>query len=232
MNRAEFDGFAEEYEAIHRSNIGASGEGPEYFAEYKMRDFAAVARAAGIETAGRWVLDLGAGTGSSVAFFNRHVAGARLCCVDVSLRSLEVGTKRFPQETGFVAFDGRRLPFADGSLAGAYACCVFHHIEREAHVPLAAEVRRVLRPGGVFMVYEHNPWNPLTVQAVNTCPFDRNAVLVKAADMERRLRAAGFAQVRTRYRVFFPRALRWLRPLESRLGRVPLGAQYYTLGLA
>ena len=82
------------------------------------------------------------------------------------------------------------------------------------------------------MVYEHNPWNPLTVQAVNTCPFDRNAVLVKAADMERRLRAAGFAKVRTRYRVFFPRALRWLRPLESRLGRVPLGAQYYTLGLA
>ena len=42
MNRAEFDPFADEYQAMHRSNISASGEGPEYFAEYKMRDLAAV----------------------------------------------------------------------------------------------------------------------------------------------------------------------------------------------
>ena len=42
------------------------------------------------------------------------------------------------------------------------------------------ELKRVLRAGGACVIFEHNPLNPLTVQAVNTCPFDENAVLIKA----------------------------------------------------
>jgi hypothetical protein len=45
--------------------------------------------------------------------------------------------------------------------------------------------------------------------------------------MRRRVRDAGFATARVRYRIFFPHALRGLRPLESKLGWLPLGAQYY-----
>ena len=36
MDSAEFDKFAREYRSLHQANIGASGEAPEYFAEYKM----------------------------------------------------------------------------------------------------------------------------------------------------------------------------------------------------
>ena len=35
MNSSEFDKFAEEYGSLHRANIAASGEPPEYFAEYR-----------------------------------------------------------------------------------------------------------------------------------------------------------------------------------------------------
>jgi len=38
MNASEFDKFAEEYRSLHQANIAASGEAPEYFAEYKMKD--------------------------------------------------------------------------------------------------------------------------------------------------------------------------------------------------
>ena len=38
MNRAEFDRFADEYEALHAQNIAVTGETPDYFAEYKIRD--------------------------------------------------------------------------------------------------------------------------------------------------------------------------------------------------
>lgn len=38
MNRAEFDEFSEEYKFLHRENIACSGEYPEYFAEYKIKD--------------------------------------------------------------------------------------------------------------------------------------------------------------------------------------------------
>jgi SAM-dependent methyltransferase len=230
MDRAEFDRFADEYRAMHASNVAVSGESPEYFAEYKMRDLAHEVRRAGVETASRWFLDFGTGTGSALPYFARHLSDAHLCGVDVSLRSLEIARRRPSADAvSLLAFDGKTLPFAAGSFAGAFACCVFHHIPHGEHVLLLRELRRVLAPGGLLMVYEHNPWNPLTVRAVNTCPFDENAVLVPAPAMRAAIERAGFARAHIRYRVFFPSFLKALRPLERLLKGVPLGAQYFAL---
>jgi hypothetical protein len=79
------------------------------------------------------------------------------------------------------------------------------------------------------MIYEHNPLNPLTVKVVNSCPFDANAHLIRADRMRARVESAGFAHVDVRYRLFFPRALKLLRPLERWLTGVPAGAQYYVV---
>ena len=40
MGEAEFDRYAEEYNALHAASIAASGEEPEFFAAYKIRDIA------------------------------------------------------------------------------------------------------------------------------------------------------------------------------------------------
>jgi predicted SAM-dependent methyltransferase len=37
MDQVEFDRFADEYHNQHRANVAVTGEGPEYFAEYKIR---------------------------------------------------------------------------------------------------------------------------------------------------------------------------------------------------
>jgi hypothetical protein len=81
----------------------------------------------------------------------------------------------------------------------------------------------------MLFVFEHNPLNPLTRHAVNTCPFDENAHLIRAPVMRRRALDAGFDRAEVKYRIFFPHALRGLRPLESKLTWLPLGAQYYVL---
>ncbi len=94
-----------------------------------------------------------------------------------------------------------------------------------------SELRRGLRPGGLVMIYEHNPLNPLTVRAVRTCAFDENAVLIRAATLKERLVEAGFTGATARYRLFFPRALRLLRPLEQWMTWLPLGAQYYVFDI-
>ena len=76
------------------------------------------------------------------------------------------------------------------------------------------------------MIFEHNPLNPLTVRAVNTCPFDENAKLVPARTLIRSISSAGWVRSEHCYHLFFPRALARLRPIERHLGWVPFGGQY------
>ena len=78
MEEAEFDKFAAEYRTLHAESIKASGESPEYFAEYKIVDVAAeLTRARGGVVERAAVLDFGAGVGYSVPFFGRHMPRAR-----------------------------------------------------------------------------------------------------------------------------------------------------------
>jgi len=225
MDPAEFDKFASEYTALHAANISASGERPEYFAEYKIRDLKSLL---GVDNAQaeRRILDFGGGVGTSTPFFGQYFPTAHVTCIDVSIASLKVGASRFPGKASQVAFDGMHLPFAEGTFDCVFAACVFHHIPESEHRPLFSEMRRVLRDGGRLVIYEHNPWNPLTVKAVGSCEFDVNAVLIHARALKSKLAAAGFHRPTVKYRVFFPRALRWLRVLEGALGWLPLGAQY------
>jgi ubiquinone/menaquinone biosynthesis C-methylase UbiE len=225
MDEVEFDKFADEYRQLHAANIRLSGEQPEYFSEYKIADIAAELARDG--SAAHTALDFGAGVGYSVPFFARHLPAARVTCLDVSRKSLELGAARHGSAAEFRHFDGRSIPYADGAFDVALASCVFHHIPHDEHVALLAELRRVLAPSGRLFVFEHNPLNPLTRHAVNTCAFDEHAELVLAPTMRRRVRAAGFAAADVRYRIFFPHALRGLRPLEAKLTWLPLGAQYY-----
>jgi SAM-dependent methyltransferase len=228
VEEAEFDKFAAEYRTLHAESIKASGESPEYFAEYKIVDVAAeLARARGGVVERAAVLDFGAGVGYSVPFFDRHMPRARVTCLDVSQKSLDIGAARHAGAADFRHFDGKRIPYADGTFDVALASCVFHHIPHAEHVELLAEIRRVLAPNGLLLVFEHNPLNPLTRHAVNTCIFDEHAVLVRAPVMRGRALAAGFAAADVRYRIFFPHWARGLRPIEKWLTWLPLGAQYY-----
>ena len=226
MDEVEFDKFADEYRALHAANIKLSGESPEYFAEYKIADIAAELARANAGAPSK-ILDFGAGVGYSVPFFARHLPAARVTCLDVSRKSLDIGAAKHGSVADFQHFDGTRIPFADGVFDVALASCVFHHIPHDEHVTLLAEIRRVLAPRGWLFVFEHNPLNPLTRHAVNTCAFDEHAQLIGASTMRRRARAAGFGAAQVNYRIFFPHALRALRPLEAQLKWLPLGAQYY-----
>lgn len=225
---AEFDRYASTYAEQHESSIAFSGEEPEYFAQYKIDDLVRVCRLEGLKPAR--ILDFGAGTGNSLAPMQRAFPDSRISGIDVSAQSLEMCRKVAREGTDLRCYDGQTIPYGDGTFDLAFTACVFHHIPAEEHVALLREIVRVLAPHGRFVLYEHNPWNALTVRAVRNCPFDENAVLIPAPEMVRRLRAAGFTQVERRFRVFFPRLLAALRPLEWSLSPVPLGAQYMLIG--
>ncbi len=226
MYETEFDRFAEEYRTIHAQNIRLSGESPEFFTAYKITDVAREMSAACTVPNPR-ILDFGAGVGNSVPFFQRWLTPSVLVCLDVSRKSLAIGQERFRELADFIAFDGRTLPFADNSFDLIFTACVFHHIPHEHHGRILEELHRTLAPTGLLVIFEHNPFNPLTVQAVKTCPFDENARLIAPGKLRRAIATAGFQRPRIRYRIFFPGWLRALRPLERAMTWLPVGAQYY-----
>ena len=129
----------------------------------------------------------------------------------------------------FEAFDGIHIPF-ENSFDVIFIANVLHHVPFENHVPILKHLYEKLKDGGTLFLFEHNPLNPLTVRAVNTCEFDRDAKLLNPLYANRVLKESGFARRNIRFVIFFPKFLSFLIPLEKYLRKLPLGAQYYFCG--
>lgn len=218
----EFDAFAGDYNRTLRESLRASGETPDYFADYKAR-YLARRNLAGPDSK---ILDFGCGVGNLVGALRRLMPGVSVDGYDPSPASLE----HIPTEVkgpGRFASDLADLP---GGYDAVIMAGVLHHIQPEKRAGVIAEASSKLRPGGSLVVFEHNPLNPLTRRAVDTCPFDKDAILLPAPESVNLMTATGLISVQRGYIVFFPSMFRALRPLEPALGWCPLGAQYAVTG--
>lgn len=219
---AEFDFLADQYRSDHQKNIAITGETPDFFSEYKISDLSEYFQE---KYTPKTVLDFGCGIGNSIPYFRKYFSESRLSCSDVSERSLEHAQSRFKGEEVYMKISNR-VPADNESQDLVFSACVFHHIPHEEHDFWLKELHRVTKKGGNLAIFEHNPLNPLTLHAVNTCPLDVNAKLIKAYILRERALAAGWRNVKIAYKIFFPGFLSRLRPLEKKLTWCTLGAQY------
>ena len=224
----EFDRYAESYKVLHKKCVDFSGESLDYFAKYKIEDVHRIARQRNLGD-GITILDYGAGTGSSVPWWRQYFGGASLVAADVSPESLAKLSENHP-ECKTLLLETGKIPAPDESFDIIFAACVFHHIDHAEHIAIMKEIVRVLRRGGIFIIFEHNTLNPLTLYAVNRCEFDINAKLLHFWQTRNRMRLAGLRKTSTRFRLFFPGHLSFLRPLEKFMTWLPLGGQYYVCG--
>lgn len=220
----EFDAVADIYEEQHANSIKLSGENPEYFARHKIALLHETVSAENLQSSN--ILDFGAGIGSSAPHLSALFPDSAITALDVSEASLKICAQRGLSRVKTLPYNGKAIPLPDNSQDIAFTACVFHHIDAADHVALLKEIRRVVKPGGIFALFEHNPWNPLTRRAVANCPFDENAVLINARLMRKRMALAGFSDMQCNYCLFFPKFLAPLRPLEKHLKWLPIGAQY------
>jgi SAM-dependent methyltransferase len=223
--RAEFDRVGESYQAAVDEAISFAGQEHDFYLEAKARRLVELARrhlGPGRPTA----LDVGCGPG----LFDRHVASAfELHGVDVSPAMVERARETNPG-VEYAVSEERWLPHADGRFDLAFAVCVIHHVAAPDRLPLLREMRRVVRPGGLVAVFEHNPWNPLTRRVVRACAFDEGVELMPRRELAALLRAAGLDVAAGEYLLFFPWRARLLQALERNLTGLPLGAQYVVAG--
>jgi SAM-dependent methyltransferase len=119
------------------------------------------------------------------------------------------------------------LPHDDASFDLVTAVCVFHHVPVPDRPALAGELARILRPGGIAAIVEHNPLNPVTQLVVWQTPVDVDAVLLGARASRRLLAGAALVPQATRYLLYFPAGIHRRAPgLERALRHLPGGGQY------
>jgi SAM-dependent methyltransferase len=220
---AEFDAYDRSYNQTVDRALSFSGLTVDFFTRVKVDYFVDLLGAASPARRPD-VIDIGCGIGNSHPLLAGRVG--RLAGVDVSSACIATAAASNPQNE-YAAFDGRNLPFPAASFDAASAVCVFHHVPVAERVQLATDIRRVLRPGGVVAIFEHNPRNPLTMRVVNNCEFDKDAILLRRQETEQLLAEAGFRQIVSRFILTVPAKGRLLREVDRLFAHLPFGAQYY-----
>jgi len=219
---AEFDGYADHYGAgMENPAKRLAGASPEDFLKPKIDLLAGLIDNLP-ESAS--LLDFGCGTGGFAALIQSRWPSLGVEGCDLSEGMLDEAVRR-GTTLNLWKYDGRDLPFERYDLVTAV--CVFHHICPSEWVVVANRIRKALKPGGRFVLIEHNPWNPVTSWVVAHTAIDANAVLLSANTARRIFREAGLRTIQVQNFLFFPPRLVWLRPVDRALGGVPLGGQYF-----
>ena len=219
-----FDPYADTYRDEVENAIAFSGMELDHFTAVKARHLLDLMKRRLGNPADLAVLDVGCGTGETDRFLAPEIGS--LHGADISVRSIERAREKNPG-VDYRAYDGGALPFDEGQFDLSFSINVLHHVEPEDRADVVGELARVVRPGGLVAIAEHNPLNPLTRRAVRGCSFDVGVQLLPRAELEGLLSGAGLDVVEHRYLIFLPVRS---TAVDRLLRRVPLGAQYYVAG--
>jgi SAM-dependent methyltransferase len=175
--RATYDAVAQDYAAAFADELAAKP-----YDRALLDDFAGAC--AGL------VFDVGCGAAGHVT---RYLAdrGVDVVGIDVSAASIEVARASQP-ELRFEVADMRRLPAADGALAGLVAFYSVIHLPRDQALVALAEFRRVLRPDGVLLMAMHGGSGEIQSDDWFGAAVSVRATLWSAAELTAAAESAGF----------------------------------------
>ena len=220
-----FDEFATSYHEALAQGLAATGENHEFFARGRVQLLRKNLDRLGFHP--HDAMEFGCGTGANIPLLLELAGAKSILGIDVSEKSIEVAKSSLDPTTSTFVRPADYQPA--GSIDLAFCNGVFHHIPPDHRASALEYIRDCLRPGGIFALWENNPWNPGTRLVMSRIPFDRGALTLSAAAAVRMVKAAGFTVLSTQYMFIFPNALRWLRGLEYPLASLPLGGQYQVL---
>ena len=161
---------------------------------------------------------------NSEFFGNLHIKS--LLTIDIAREGSRAGVLRsadgkatLVQVSDYRASESADLAFAHG---------VLDHMPERERAAGGVLIYRSLSPGGLFAVWQRNPWSPRAVW--NARPgVPGGSGVVTARETRRLLRGVGFDIIHTTSPFFFPQSLGWCEPLESVLAPIQLGGEYMVL---
>lgn len=223
MSTTEFDEYAEQYEDLLSDPIrNRFAQDAGFFTRRKWELLQRYFLRHELQASDMDWLDVGCGTGTLLRLGKDSFRSASGC--DPSRKMLETC-----RDLDVHVQQEDRLPFETNSFDLVTMVCVMHHVQPPGRAALMAEIARVVRPGGLACMIEHNPWNPATQLIVSRTPVDRDAVLLTSGTAKQLFRAAGMEPRGSEYFLYFPEVLySRIGFLEGLGSRVPLGGQYAT----
>jgi ubiquinone/menaquinone biosynthesis C-methylase UbiE len=221
----EFDKFATNYRAEQTKHLTPTGENSQYFAQLKaqkLKEWSNKYRLASPQK----ILDFGCGDGIMSYEVKKLFPSTQLYGVDPSFESIELAKKNVPNAHFYTS--GTTLSFFESNMFDIIYCAgVFHHIPFDEHDHYLQELHRVLRPGGIIVLFELNPFNPGTKFIFIGHPMETNAKMLTPWYTKKVTTSIGYKE--TIFYCFFPKFLQALRPLEQWLTKLPLGGLYATI---
>jgi ubiquinone/menaquinone biosynthesis C-methylase UbiE len=169
------------------------------------------------------ILDIGSGHGLLTRLVQILLDTQQMYGIDIDKEAIIYAQQEYPSIT-FKRCESVEIPFADNFFDVVYAHSVLHHIAKKDHKTYFAEINRVLKPGGVAIIIELNPYNMFTKKTFIQNPQEHGFEMLTPSYTKKL--AAMYGKTSVYYFGFFQQWGQHMRFIEPWLSPVPLGALY------
>ena len=168
-----------------------------FFARKPTQEHKDAVKAAALQP-GEKVLDVGCGPGTLAILMAKKVgAEGESVGIDASLEMLDRARSKARKQGSTARFEAvaiEEMSFADDSFDAATSAYMLHHLPMDVQVQGIAEVRRVLKPGGRFVIVDFASQSGSLLGHLMSVLGHRHGSSSFPA-LEAKLRAAGFSTI-------------------------------------
>ena len=213
-----FDDFSSEYENKILKSFGKIDNDVSYYHSGKAK----VAKRE-LNYNPNKILDFGCGVGSMLKFLKDNFGQSKFYAYDESIKSLEILKSIYPDVN--CIYNLNTIEKFDLIILSN----VVHHIKSVDRNNVFKKIYNLLDDNGRLLIFEHNPYNPITLKIVANCEFDADAELIKKKDLVNFFVKNNFKLQKSGYIHFFPSKLKILFNIERYLKWLFLGTQYFCI---
>ncbi len=219
MNKIEFDNFSNNYNDLLQSQHKNMGD-ISYYSKYKVDILTTIVN----KKSKLNILEFGCGIGRNLPFLENRFKNSSIYGFDISSKSLDIASNNNPN-TNFL--NSSELNNYKNFFDLIFIAGVYHHIPIKRRNDVSRQIHKLLKTHGKVVVFEHNPYNPITMKMVNTCEFDQDAIVLNKKELINIFLENNFSCEKSSYTLFFPPKLKKFSFIEKYLSWFPLGGQYY-----
>lgn len=221
MSGVNFDDYFKNYNEILKRQLNKFGD-ISYFAEYKVKLLSKLIN----NTGNLHILEYGCGIGRNLEFFKKYFQNSYIYATDISKESINFAKDNYKN---VIFFNLEEMKNYVEYFDIVFIAGVYHHIKPEDRLNITHNIYKVVKKSGLVIVFEHNPYNPLTRKLVHECVFDKDAILLTLSELKDLFVKNNFKDIKSGYILFIPPKLKNVSFIEKYITWLPLGGQYYAL---